>query len=312
MVANPNQPPNIAAQQASELSGLPGAPGLTPSTSPAATSTANTIGQDVLNTIYTNFPNLAWLLNVPSVAPLLIQAAQTGMGADQFNAAFESTAWYQQNSQSVRNWIAEVETDPAKAQADLQAQESSINATMAGLGLRPTPQQIQSFAQQSLAMGWTDQQIKDNIAAGIHAGDNGTFTFTYGGATTTSGTSGTLEANISSIQASAAKYLVPVSPTTVDSFAIALSQGTMDPTGVDAYFQTQAESMYPSIAGAIKAGITPADYVTPYKEVAAQLLGVAPASIDMTKPQYARALSAPGPGGVPTAMSLYDWQQLLM
>ena len=70
--------------------------------------------------------------------------------------------------------------------------------------------------------------------------------------------------------------------------------------------------MYPSIAGAIKAGITPADYVTPYKEVAAQLLGVSPNAIDMTKPQYQRALSAPDQQGTPVAMSLYDWQQTLM
>ena len=207
----------------------------------------------------------------------------------------------------------DLETDFRQAQADQAAQESSINATLQSLGLNATPQQISALATQSLVMGWTPQQIKDNVSKAIVANPDGTFSFNYAGQT--SGASpggGTMGATMQSIQAEAGKYLVPISNSTAQSFAQAIAQGTMDPTAVDSYLAQQAESMYPSIAAAIKQGITPADYVTPYKEVAAQLLGVDSNAIDMSKPQYARALSAPGPGGVPTAMSLYDWQQTLM
>jgi hypothetical protein len=193
----------------------------------------------------------------------------------------------------------------------MAAQRSALRATLMTMGLQPNDQQLSLLASQSLALGWTDQEVKDNIAQNIKANPDGSFSFNYAGVTTGGG-GGSLGESVYQIQAEAAKYLVPISGSTAQSFATALAQGTMDMQGVDAYMQQQASSLYPSIAGAIKAGITPADYVTPYKEVAAQLLGVAPNSIDMTQSKYSRALSAPGPGGVPTAMSLYDWQQTLM
>jgi hypothetical protein len=303
----------LAAQQQQELAGLPGAATGAAAGGTGSTSTAATIGQDAITAVENAYPDLAWMLTVPDIGPQIVQWAQQGVDETVVSAELESTPWYRTNSDSVRKWIQEVNEDPATAQADMQAQESSVNATLQSLGLNATPGQVATFAAQSLAMGWTTQQIKDQVQASIKANPDGTFSFTYGGATsgqTTSG--GTLQASIQSIQAEAAKYLVPISNSTAQAFSSAMAQGTMDSTAVDAYLQKQAESLYPSIAGAIKAGITPADYVTPYKEVAAQLLGVDPNSIDMTKPQYARALSAPGPGGVPTAMSLYDWQQTLM
>lgn len=300
---------NEQKQQA--LQGLPVTGGT--ATATGATSTQFTVGQDAITAVENAYPNLAWLLNVPDVAPLIVQAAQSGMDLATFQAEFESTGWYKTTSESVRNWIAEVETDPAKAQSDMQAQESAMNATLASLGLKATPQQLTILAQQSLAQGWTPQQIKDQIAQATVANPDGTFSFKFGG--TTSGPSaggGTLGANVQSIQAEAAKYLVPISASTAQSFATAMAQGTMDPAAITAYLQAQAESLYPSIANAIKNGITPADYVTPYKEVAAQLLGMDPNSIDMTQAKWNRPLSNPGPGGVPTAMSLYDWQQTIM
>ena len=292
------------------LAGIPDAGGGA-ATSNQALSSQYGVGQDAIAAVEQQYPNLAWLLSVPDIGPLIVQAAQAGTSPEAFTAQLESTSWYQTHSDAVRKWIQEVNQDPATARADLVAQESAMQATLASMGLRPTASQVTMLAQQSLAFGWSDQQTKAAISAAIHPGDNGTFTFTYAGATTTS-SGGTLLAGVDQVMAEASKYLVPISPGTADAFSQAMAAGTMDATGVTAYFQAQASSLYPSIAGAIKAGITPADYVTPYKEVAAQLLGVPANSIDMSKPQYQRALSAPGPDGVPTAMSLYDFQNMLM
>ena len=302
----------LNAQHNALLAGIPNAGGAGTPGAPA-TSGQYTVGADAIAQVEAQYPNLAWLLSVPTLGPLIVSWAQQGLDPTAAEAQFESTAWYRSSSDAVRKWVAEVNTDPAQAQADLVAQESTMSATLATLGLKATPQQIQYLAQQSLAFGWTDQQTKDQINQAIVANPNGTFSFHYAGQTSAQAPGGgTLGASVDSVTAEAAKFLVPVSQSTAQSFAQAMANGTMDAAAVTAYFQAQASSLYPSIAGAIKAGITPADYVTPYKEVAAQLLGVAPNSIDMTKPQYQRALSVPGPGGAPTAMSLYDWQQTLM
>jgi hypothetical protein len=309
------QEQQIQATQAQELQGIPGVSGGSLGGVPS-TSGQYTLGQDAINLVQTEYPNLAWLLSVPELGPQIVQWAQQGLDPTAAEAEFESTQWYQTHSDNVRAWITEVETDPAQAQADVASQESAINATLKSMGLNATQSQLQDLSTQSLVFGWTDQQIKDNIAAAIVPQSNGTFSFNYAGQMSASSqqqsAAGTLAASVDSINAEAAKYLVPVSQSTAQSFASAIAQGTMDSTAVDAYFQAQATSLYPSIANAIQQGITPADYVTPYKEVAAQLLGVDPNSIDMTQSKWNRPLSVPGPGGVPQAQSLYSWQQTLM
>ena len=293
------------------LEGVGGVPNAQLPSAPALSSQYG-VGQDAIAAVESQFPTLSWMLLIPELGPMIIKWAQEGTDAATAEAQFEGTTWYQQHSDATRKWISEANTDPAQALADLQAQDSAVHATLTGLGLKPTQDQVNALARASLANGWTDQQLKDVISGSIHPGPNGTFTFTYGGATVPVGASGTLMSSVQGVQAEASKYLVPVSQSTLQSFATALTTGTMDPAGVTAYFQQQASSLYPSIAGAIKAGITPSDYVTPYKEVAGQLLGVPSASIDMTQPKYNKALSAPGVGGVPVAMSLYDFQQMLM
>jgi hypothetical protein len=301
----------LAQQQQTELAGLPWAQGAGAPGAPGS-STATAVGADAIASVEQAFPNLAWLLSVPDLGPQIVQWAQQGLSAAQAEAQFESSAWYRTSSDATRNWIKEVNSDPAQAQADLMAQKAAMSATLASLGLQATDQQITFLSQQSLAFGWTDQQVKQQINQAIITNPDGSFSFHYAGQTSAAGGTGTLVAQRDSVMAESAKFLVPISESTAQGFAQAMAAGTMDASSVTAYFQAQAASLYPSIKGAIDAGITPAQYVTPYKEVTAQLLGVAPDSIDMSKPQYARALNAPGPGGVPTAMSLYDWQQTLM
>jgi hypothetical protein len=301
----------LAAQRNAELAGtgatigVPGTPG---------TSTASVVGADAIAKVQQQYPDLAWLLTIPDVAPLIIQAAQAGTDPTAFKAQFESTAWYQTHSDAVRTWIGLVYSNPGQAASDMQAEEADMSATLSSLGLSASPDQVMMLSQAALAQGWTDQQIKQHISQAIKTNPDGTFSFTYGGITSGGNQSGagSLMASVDSIQAEAGKYLVPLSTSTAQAFARAIAGGTMDAQGVDAYLQQQAMSLYPTIAGAIKQGITPAQYVTPYKEVAAQLLGVSPDSIDMTQTKWNRALSQPGPDGKPAAMSLYDWQQLVM
>ena len=305
---------SLAAQQKAALSGVPNGGGITGSTPNAATnSTTSSVGVDAILEVENAYPDLAWMLNVPDLANVIVSAAGSGAAEANVQAELEATPWWKTNGDSVRNWIQETQTDPGQAQSDMVAQESSMSATLAQMGLAATSAQIQLLASQSLALGWTDQEIKDNITKNITANKDGSFSFNYAGVVAgQNGQPGSLGASVDSIQAEAAKYLVPISDSTAQAFSTSLADGHMTMDSVDAYFQQQATSLYPSIAGAIAQGVTPADYVTPYKEVAAQLLGVTPDSIDMTKPQYQRALSQPGPNGVPTAMSLYDWQQTLM
>lgn len=118
-------------------------------------------------------------------------------------------------------------------------------------------------------------------------------------------------------KATAADYMVPTSDQGAAQYVAQLVgsglQGTAINDQLKTYFQTQAKSLYPTMAAAIDAGITPKAYTAPYQAVAAQLLGVPPDSINMMDPKYIRAVTQKDPKtGMPTAMSLFDWQQTLM
>lgn len=124
---------------------------------------------------------------------------------------------------------------------------------------------------------------------------------------------GELGASVDQLKAEAAKYLVPVADSTLAQWAQQIAAGQSDIKGFDAYLQAQAKSLFPSMGAAIDQGITPQQYTDPYKQVASTVLGINPNSIDMTNPQWMRAVGQKDPKtGMPVAMSLYDWEQTLM
>ena len=124
---------------------------------------------------------------------------------------------------------------------------------------------------------------------------------------------GAIGATAQELKKRAASYMVPISDQTLTQWATQIATGQADANSFDAYLAAQAKSMFPTMAQAIDAGITPQQYVDPYKQIAAKLLGMNPDSIDMSQPQWMRAVTQKDPkSGMPTAMSLYDWENTVM
>jgi hypothetical protein len=74
---------------------------------------------------------------------------------------------------------------------------------------------------------------------------------------------------------------------------------------------TQASQMYPSLAASIQAGTTPQAYVQPYQSTIGSMLGIDPASINFTTPQWNWVIATPNAQGVKTALTLDQVQQKL-
>lgn len=75
----------------------------------------------------------------------------------------------------------------------------------------------------------------------------------------------------------------------------------------------QATKLYPSLAQAIAAGQTPADYVAPYQQLIGSQLGVTPTSINFTDPKWNWVIATPDPKtGQKQALSLDQVQQKLV
>ena len=170
----------------------------------------------------------------------------------------------------------------------------------------------QNAAAQAWGQGGFQTYQRDDGATIYYKAGTGATQATGGQGSAVPG-GGLLGASVDQLKAEAAKYLVPVADTTLAQWAQQIASGQADVKGFDAYLQAQAKSLFPSMGTAIDQGITPQQYVDPYKQVASSLLGVNPNTIDMTDPKWMRAVGQKDPKtGMPVAMSLYDWQQTLM
>ncbi len=376
-----------------------------------------TIGQLGIAQAQQQYPELAWMLNIPDAAADIYSFAAQHYTPDEIAARLQGKPWYQRIGASFFTWIAQQATNPTQAAQTFKEELAAITQTFAQLGLKPSDQQLQTFAYQALAQDWQNhpELQQQAIADLVHANPDGTFSVknysvdssgrlvnTFigpdgqasgyvwadyqtklptssitAGLVTKLGTvgkggkytgeqvaggapvyaevggqlvqgfdlkklapgtalytlpnmvspagqpatgpastmTGSLQEAEQTFRAAAADYMVPISDAAAAQLVTqALSSGTTDiATFAKTYFQAQAKSLYPTMAAAIDAGITPKAYTDPYRQTVANLLGVSPDSINMNDPKYLRFVTQKDPKtGLPTAMSLYDTQQLVM
>ena len=125
---------------------------------------------------------------------------------------------------------------------------------------------------------------------------------------------GLLSDTLDKLRAEAKTYMVPVDDAALGQWAQQIVANPGLQASYDSYLKTQAKSLFPSMAGAIDAGMTPDQYASPYRGIIQATLGVSGANIDFTDPKYQRFVAGnPDPKtGIPSAMSLYDTQRTLM
>lgn len=259
------------------------------------------VDPQVYSYIASNFPQMLWALSTPDLAPVITQAATNQWDAGRIQGALEATNWWKTHSQASRDWTQLAANDPAEAAKRVTDQILAVKGEATKLGLDLSEQQLESVADNALYYGQSTQEITQNIMGLANAK-----TFN----TTSPGQIGT---GLSDLKKVASDYMVPISDMSLLDWSGKMATGQTDIAAFNAYMQAQAKSLYPSMAASIDQGITPRAYMDPYKQVTATMLGLNPASIDMMEPQYMRAVTQKDPKtGVPTAMSLYDWQQTLM
>lgn len=203
-------------------------------------------------------------------------------------------------------------------------------------------------SQSGTASEWLDQAITDTVlniknqkAAGLQTdfapANSTTSTFdqqTQGG-TNPSGLFGISQELYNGFQQIAQQYLMynPNNPSgsllTEKSLLSSVQQALQNYTGTGSSFgssnlisgaeaqftqqmMTQASQLYPSLAPSIQAGTTPQAYVQPYQSVISNMLGIDPASINFTDPQWNWVIATPdAKTGQKTALTLDQVQQKL-
>ena len=243
---------------------------------------------------------LSVLNSNPELKKIFQQAVGGQWTTDKFTAALRNTKWFKTVSASAREWIILQGADPATAKARQAARIQTIRDEAGALGVALTPAQLKAISNQSLMFGWDDNQVKNAISAD----------WKYNPKTSQAGLAAQ---TIDTMRKAAADYLVPLSDQAIQSWGTRVLAGTATADDFTEYAKQQAKGLFPTLAPVIDRGISVSQYLDPYKQLAAQTLGVAPESVDFTASKWRKAVdgSVDPATKIRAPMSLSDWQATL-
>jgi cell wall-associated NlpC family hydrolase len=233
----------------------------------------------------------------PEIKGLLDQATKSNWSPQQFEQAVQGSKWYTTTTPAQRDLQLAQATDPAGATEARSKAHDKVNQAATNLGVPLTPAVI-ALADQAFENGWTDDEINRKLADLVQVNPQGANT-------------GQTAVTLAALRSQARSYLVPISDATLSSWVTQIQRGDVPPASFEAYLKEQAKSLFPGMKGAIDAGVTPEQYVNPYRELAAQTLELNPQDIDFLDPKWSGALFQQGQDGTRTSMSLADWQNSL-
>jgi hypothetical protein len=197
--------------------------GTSDGSSVGSTAAPGTAGTPTLSDdeIASMFPIYAVLLQDPEIGPILREAASRNEDEAWLEARLSNTQWWQQRSETMRQWELLEQTDPQTAAQRREQIAAEMRDIFAQLGFAQPEDVIADLAEQALRMGWTETQITDAVLALVPdqapAG------------TTGYGAGGTLVADMQTIRQAGRNYFLPVSDQTAFEWAKAVAGGRLSP-----------------------------------------------------------------------------------
>lgn len=257
---------------------------------------------DLARTIFDRYPAYAYLLAIPEVRDLLIQAVTPGteFSPDAFAAALYATNWWRSTQASVREWDARIGQDPASAAGDVRGRVAEIRDIAGQAGLALSTQQAEQFAEQTLRFGisTSSAEFRDGLALLIPG-------FDQAGGQAPAGQFGVYYAQVKKL---ARDYLMPLSDRDAWSLAKQAFSGDLSLDGLAVTWAQQASGRNPALQAAIESGLTPAQWLSPLRNAVAAELEVSADDVDPMDPQWSALLGVDDGKGGTRAMTFSEAQ----
>jgi len=229
-------------------------------------------------TIKKRFPGALIYLNNPEVAALLEKAVAEEWAPETFEANLKATNWYLKTTDAQRTWYAIESGNPGEATNRVNARKQQIHTYLYQLGApEMTDEQIGAYAWQSLRDGWSESDLRYNVA-------------------TVANPAATSAATID-VRKIASDYMVQPTDAQMAEYTRKSFAGQIDEGGLRSLFAKQAAGQFPSLADIIAQGHTPADYFDPYKQMISKYTNTPPDQIDLNSNTWSRITSYAAPDG---------------
>jgi hypothetical protein len=229
------------------------------------------------------------------VASILNDAANGLLSTEEVGNRFRNTTYYRTTTEAERNWTVFEKTSPRDAEVRRQQQRGVLAAQAAKYGMDPANPRLAQIADLALRYGWTEQQTAQALGAEARYDPTGQQRGIF-----------------AALKAAADEQLLSLAPQTLTSWAQRIVAGTQTMDDFQAYARDQAKSLFQGFAGALDT-MTARQYVDPYAQDAAKVLGINPADIDWNDTKWQRAVNQVDPKtGQRSVMTRADWQRTLM
>lgn len=241
--------------------------------------------------------------SIPELKNYLDQAIQGGWSQDKLVASVESSQWWMQHADTVRNLAIQEAAEPGtyKQTIDNAKQRISLKAQQLGRGLDDSA--LSSLAIQTLT---TNASWDDNVLSQAVTGSS---SITKGEAGSYAGQAANLQQHMTQV---AQSYGIPYTGDWMDGWISKVEAGADSLDGFTSLVQARAKASYPNLANQIDAGMTVKDVADPYISTYAQTLEVPTTQVTLDDPAIKRALSSVDPKtGQASTVPLWQFQRQL-
>jgi hypothetical protein len=237
---------------------------------------------------------LAGFLNHPEIGPLLRQAATSGWTKETLQGALFKTQWWQANAAGWREFDVLLTSDYMEANRRIHHKAVELATLASQEGVAVDWKQLTDLAELTLRMPMmSEAEMRQHLFAGAR----------WSGATP----QGRMGAAMYAMKGRAAEYLVPMADNTTFEWAKKIAQGLITPEAVEVFLRDTAKSRWSQFSDQIDRGLSVRQIVDPYIQQTANLLEVAPETIDITNPKYMAMIEQKDADtGQASAMSLTD------
>lgn len=232
--------------------------------------------------IRNNYGYFAAFLDNPEVRNVLFSAARNDWGEGEMKGALYATNWWKNTDAAQRTWQRLVAEDPAEARAQVDREAANIQNKARTLGLPMAAGEISRLAHQVVVNGWTSDQYVDALISQVNWN-------------TLEG--GDLTAYRDNVKAIGGQYLVGVSDSTAQNYAMRIASGELTQEGVASIMRKQAKARFGYLSEEIDQGVSVRDYFQPIRDTIARELEMAPEAIDMMDPRWLSMMEKTGEDG---------------
>lgn len=239
---------------------------------------------------------LGWYVDHEEVGPIIVNAAMQGWDVNRLIGALTQTRWWRTTSESARQWDALKISDPATAERRVDETALSLNIQSQNMGLGLSRAKLSEIAVHALRYGWNKDEMQLALASEMQ----------YDPARSNRGVMGY---TMNQVRALGAEYMVPVDERQAFQWARRIISGGGDMGGVQAQMQKLAKARFPQIAQEIAQGVTPKQFFDPYQNAVAEVLDVAPSSVNFMDRRWSPIISFRGRDGDLRPMTISEAQR---